>query len=142
MKKYIVNLSGTTTSNQFSFERSMDFYEKSDEVFISKLIRVIDFKNQDIGSYGDVKYHAEFVKSVIVVNNGSSESILSEEDFEKFVDVSKRKLEKLSNVWFDEYEFDSGVKLSCYAESELEERLGHSSRDYFQEQIDRNLLIH
>lgn len=145
MKKYIVNLSGTTTSNLFSFERSMSFYEKSDDVFISKLIRVIDFKNRDTESYKDVEYHAEFVKSIIMVNDDGSTSILEGENFdefvfEKFVNVSKRKLEKLSNVWLDEYEFDSGVSLDRYTESDLKE-FGYS-RDYFQAQIDRNLLIH
>ncbi len=145
MKKYIVNLSGTTTMHRFSFERFMNFYEKSDDVFISKLIRVLDFKNRNRVNYEDIEYHAEFVKSIIVVNDDGSKSILEHENFdefvlEKFVNVSKRKLEKLSSVWLDEDQFDSGVSFDCYTEADLKD-LGYN-RDYFQEQIDKNLLTH
>jgi len=143
MKKYIVNFVGVTARPNFSFKRSVDFYENSDGEFVAKLLHVLRFKNRDADFCCVADDHCELVESItkVVLDSDDNEEIHNPEDFGKFTSVNKRNLKKLVMYWHDGdpswgRDFDFGIR-----DYESEERM-NEVKSYYQSHIDCNLLIH
>ncbi len=140
LNKYIVEFDGKTARPGFSFERTTDFYESDDISFLSKLLRVLDFKNRHSGLSCVADCHAETVVKITKISlvmedtRDYNEEDISLGDLSKINGIDEGLKELLINRW-DVFNEDSFL-------INLLDDVPEENREYYRGHFDENLRIH